>query len=511
MKQIYLIITFSLISLLGFSQTIEISGNISDVSGLPLPGVSIIQVNTNNGAISDFDGFFTIKGVTIGDQLKFSYLGFKEKTISIKSKNSLVITLDEDQESLDEVVIVGYGTQTKKEITGAVSVVSSKTIEELAPTRIEQALQGQVAGVNITTQSGAPGSASNIRIRGISTNGDNRPLILLDGNVIEDLSVVTPSDIENITVLKDATAGIYGVRAANGVILITTKSGVKNSELKLDINFYGGFQQTTRTLPALNASEYGLYVNEAHVANGESIIYPIISDLGNGTNWQNEVFQNASIINQDFTLRGGTKKSGYAIGSSFLSQDGIIGGNKSNFTRYNIRLNFNTELLKNLNLKSGLIYTGTNRKALAENAIGSVLFNALNNSPTLTVKDDNNQYTLSEGLGNEVINPIAQIANTYNKSVVDKLSGNFGANYKFLENFSVESNIQFNYAEVRGENFNPVAFYGSGKVFNKDRSEYSESKSVFQDYTFDAILNYEKIFKEAHSLKATIGTSVFKL
>jgi len=510
MKQIYLIITFSLISLLGFSQTIEISGNITDVSGLPLPGVSIIQVNTNNGAISDFDGFFTIKGVTIGDQLKFSYLGFKEKTISIKSKNSLVITLDEDQESLDEVIIVGYGTQTKKEITGAVSVVSSKTIEELAPTRIEQALQGQVSGVNITTQSGAPGSASNIRIRGISTNGDNRPLILLDGNVIEDLSVVTPSDIENITVLKDATAGIYGVRAANGVILITTKSGVKNSELKLDVNLYGGFQQTTRTLPALNASEYGLYVNEAHVANGESIIYPIISDLGNGTNWQNEVFQNASIINQDFTLRGGTKNSGYAIGSSFLSQDGIIGGNKSNFTRYNIRLNFNTELLKNLNLKSGLIYTGTNRKALAENAIGSVLFNALNNSPTLTVKDDNNQYTLSEGLGNEVINPIAQIANTYNKSVVDKLSGNFGANYKFLENFSVESNIQFNYAEVRGENFNPVAFYGSGKVFNKDRSEYSESKSVFQDYTFDAILNYEKIFKEAHSLKATIGTSVFK-
>ena len=118
-------------------------------------------------------------------------------------------------------------------------------------------------------------------------------LILLDGNVIEDLSVVTPSDIENITVLKDATAGIYGVRAANGVILITTKSGVRNSELKLDVNLYGGFQQTTRTLPALNASEYGLLVNEAHVANGEAIVFPNISDLGGGTNWQNEVFQDA--------------------------------------------------------------------------------------------------------------------------------------------------------------------------------------------------------------------------
>ena len=510
MKQIYLIITFSLISVFGFSQTMEITGNISDASGLPLPGVTIIQVSTNNGAITDFDGYFTIKGIKIGDQLKFSYLGFREKTVTIKTKNSLVITLDEDQESLDEVVIVGYGTQTKKEITGAVSVVSSQTIEELAPTRIEQALQGQVSGVNITTQSGAPGSASNIRIRGISTNGDNRPLILLDGNVIEDLSVVTPSDIESITVLKDATAGIYGVRAANGVILITTKSGVKDSELQLDVNLYGGFQQTTRTLPALNASEYGLLVNEAHVANGEAIVFPNISNLGGGTNWQNEVFQDAAIINQDFTLRGGTKKSGFAIGSSYLTQDGIIGGGKSNFTRYNVRLNFNTELFKNLNLKAGLIYTGTNRKALSENAIGSVLFNALNNAPTLTVKNENNQYTLSEGLGNEVINPIAQIANTYNKTAVDKLSGNFGGNYKFLKNFSVESNIQFNYAEVRGEVFNPVAFYGSGKVFNKDRSEYSESKSVFQDYTFDAILNYEKVFNEAHNLKATIGTSVFK-
>ena len=342
MKQIYLLITFSLVSLFGFSQTMELSGNISDVSGLPLPGVTIIQVSTSNGAISDFDGYFTIKGIEIGDQLKFSYLGFKEKTITIKTKNSLVVILDEDQESLDEVVIVGYGTQTKKEITGAVSVVSSQTIEELAPTRIEQALQGQVSGVNITTQSGAPGSASNIRIRGISTNGDNRPLILLDGNVIEDLSVVTPSDIESITVLKDATAGIYGVRAANGVILITTKSGVKDSELQLDVNLYGGFQQTTRTLPALNASEYGLLVNEAHVANGEAIVFPNISDLGGGTNWQNEVFQDAAIINQDFTLRGGTKKSGFAIGSSYLTQDGIIGGGKSNFTRYNVRLNFNT-------------------------------------------------------------------------------------------------------------------------------------------------------------------------
>ena len=510
MKQSYFLVLFLLISTLGYNQTLEVSGNISDEKGLPLSGVTVYQPETNNGVISDFDGNFVINNITEGSDLEFSFLGFIDKIIRVNNNSLMTIILSEDLESLDEVVIVGYGTQKKKVLTGAVSIVSSQTIEDLTPTRVEQALQGQVSGVNITSQSGSPGSALNIRIRGISTNGDNRPLILLDGNVIEDLSVVSPSDIESITVLKDATAGIYGVRAANGVVLITTKSGKLNSELKLDVNIYGGFQNTTRKLPALNATEYGLLVNESFAANGEALVYPDVSELGKGTDWQNEVFQNALILNQDFTLRGGTKKSTYALGSSLLTQDGIIGGGKSNFTRYNTRLSFNTEIFKNLNFKSGLIYTGTRRKVLPENSLGSVLFNALNNSPVLKVKDEMGQYTISEGLGNEVINPIAQIENTFNKTKVEKLSGNFGLNYKFLNHFSAESNIQFNYAQVEGEFFNPVAFYGSGKVFNKDRSEYSVTKNTFNDYTFDAVINYENIFNDNHNLKVTFGTSVFK-
>ena len=510
MKQSYFLVLFLLISTLGYNQTLEVSGTISDEKGLPLSGVTVYQPETNNGVISDFDGNFVINNITEGSDLEFSFLGFIDKTITVNNNSLMTIILSEDLESLDEVVIVGYGTQKKKVLTGAVSIVSSQTIEDLTPTRVEQALQGQVSGVNITSQSGSPGSALNIRIRGISTNGDNRPLILLDGNVIEDLSVVSPSDIESITVLKDATAGIYGVRAANGVVLITTKSGKLNSELKLDVNIYGGFQNTTRKLPALNATEYGLLVNESFAANGEALVYPDVSELGKGTDWQNEVFQNALILNQDFTLRGGTKKSTYALGSSLLTQDGIIGGGKSNFTRYNTRLSFNTEIFKNLNFKSGLIYTGTRRKVLPENSLGSVLFNALNNSPVLKVKDEMGQYTISEGLGNEVINPIAQIENTFNKTKVEKLSGNFGLNYKFLNHFSAESNIQFNYAQVEGEFFNPVAFYGSGKVFNKDRSEYSVTKNTFNDYTFDAVINYENTFNDNHNLKVTFGTSVFK-
>ena len=510
MRQSYFLVLFLLISTLAYNQTLEVSGNITDVEGMPLSGVTVYQPETNNGVISDFDGNFVINNITVGSDLEFSFLGFIDKIVRVNNNNMMNVILTEDLESLDEVVVVGYGTQKKKELTGAVSIVSSQTIEDLTPTRVEQALQGQVSGVNITSQSGSPGSALNIRIRGISTNGDNRPLILVDGNVIEDLSVVTPSDIETITVLKDATAGIYGVRAANGVVLITTKSGKLNSELKLDVNIYGGFQNTTRELPALNATEYGLLINESFAANGQDLVYTNISELGKGTDWQNEVFQNALILNQDFTLRGGTKKSTYALGSSLLTQDGIIGGGKSNFTRYNTRLSFNTEIFKNLNFKSGLIYTGTRRKVLPENSLGSVLFNALNNSPVLKVKDETGQYTISEGLGNEVINPIAQIENTFNKTNVEKLSGNFGLNYKFLNHFSAESNIQFNYAKVEGEFFNPVAFYGSGKVFNRDRSEYSETKNTFNDYTFDAVINYENTINDNHNLKVTLGTSVFK-
>ncbi len=511
MKHSFIITSFLLLSFISFGQNFDISGKIvEEGNNIPFGGASIILKGTSNGVSSDFDGNFSIKDIPINSTLVFSYIGFVSQEIEVTNGSRINVSLEVDSNSLDEVIVVGYGTQTKKEITGAVSVISSKTIEELKPTRIEQALQGQVAGVNITSESGSPGSASSIRIRGVSTNGNNNPLILLDGNVIEDLSVVNPSDIESISVLKDATAGIYGVRAANGVILITSKMGRKESELKFDYNVYGGFQETTRRLSTLNATEYGLLVNEAHANNGEPLVFPNVSLLGDGTDWQNEVFENAPIINNDLTIRGGTKKSTYAFGASLLTQDGIVGGSKSNFTRYNTRVSFNTEILKKIKLKSGLTYIGTTRKTLAENALGSILFNALNNAPNFTVRDENGAFSLSEGTGAEVINPVAQIENTFNRTKVDKISGNFGLNYEFLKNFTVESNIQFNYAEVGNKSFSPVVNYGAGKVFNKDRSEVVERLDTFKDYTFDAFLKYDNTFLEKHNVNVTLGTSVFK-
>ncbi|WP_298759624.1 TonB-dependent receptor [uncultured Psychroserpens sp.] len=504
-------LVFLLFTALTFSQNVTVKGTVVDqATGQPLPGVNILVKNTAKGASTDFDGNFTISDVSINSTLVFTYLGYKDQEFVVTDNNPITIQLVEDTESLDEVVVIGYGTQKKKEITGAVAVVSSETIENLKPTRIEQALQGQVAGVNITSQSGSPGAAATISIRGVSTNGDNRPLILVDGNVIEDLSVINPNDIETLNVLKDATAGIYGVRAANGVILITTKTGRKNRPLSIEINTYAGFQQTTREIPSLNATEYALLVNEAFAANGEDLVFPNVSNLGQGTDWQEEVFQNAAQYNVNATLSGGGEKSSYAYAASFLSQDGIVGGSKSNFSRYTQRLNYGLDFLENFKLNSGLIFTHTSRKALSENGLGSVLFNALNMAPTFSVRDENGAYTIAEGLGNEVINPLAQIDNTFNRSFVDKIAGNISLSYNFLENFTAQANYQFNYSEVESNVFNPIAFFGSGKVFNRDRNEVVINNNIFRDYTFDAFLKYENRFNDIHNLSVLVGTSVFK-
>jgi len=516
MRRLYLLLITSCFLSVGFAQTITVNGVVLDSgTGTPLLGASVVQKGTLNGVTTDFDGNFSIEDLVQGDKLIVSYVGFISQEVSVTGDATISISLEEDIATLDEIVVIGYGTQRKKEITGAVAVVTAETIEELKPVRVEQALQGQVSGVQITSQSGSPGSALDIRIRGISTNGDNRPLILVDGNVIEDLSVLNPSDIENINVLKDATAGIYGVRAANGVILITTKTGRKNTPLTFDYEAYGGFQETTRRLPTLNATEYGLLVNEAFAANGDPIVFNNISNLGQGTDWQDEVFSKAPIFSTSLTVRGGTKKSTYSGGASLLTQDGIVGGDKANFTRYTVRGNFNTEFFDKLKFKSSLIYTGTKRKTLQENGIGSVLYNALNMDPTLGTTGNNNGFSRAENLPIEVINPLAQIENTFNETTVNKISGVFGLSYKPLKNITAEVNYQWNYAEVKALFYTPLADFGvqgiADKVFDRlDVNSYVEDERLFRDYTFDAFVTYEESFNDIHNLTATAGMSVFK-
>ncbi|MBC3847395.1 TonB-dependent receptor [Winogradskyella echinorum] len=498
-----------------YGQNVNVKGTVTEASsGQPLLGVNVILKNTSVGTSTDFDGKFTLNDVPLNSVLVISYLGFVTQEVTITNNEPITILLQEDSESLNEVVVIGYGTQKKKEITGAVSVVSSETVETLKPTRIEQALQGQVAGVNIVSNSGSPGASSTISIRGISTNGANQPLILVDGTVVEDLSVINPNDIETMNILKDATAGIYGVRAANGVILITTKSGRKSMPLTIEINSYGGVQETTRQIPLLNATEYALLLNESYAANGETIPYPNAAGLGQGTDWQNKVFQKAPILSTALTLKGGGENSTYAFGSSFLTQDGIVGGNKSNFARLTKRLSYGLDFLKNFKLNTGITWTHTTRQTLPETGIGSVLFNAVNMAPTLGVNDAANN------LGFEVVNPLKQISNTHNRGLVNKINGNLNLSYNFLEHFTAQASYQFNYARVDIKSFAPFVDYGIlgtvDKVFDlipnadADNNTVYESEAHYRDYTFDAFIKYQNTFADNHNLNVLLGTSVFK-
>jgi TonB-linked SusC/RagA family outer membrane protein len=302
------------------------------------------------------------------------------------------------------------------------------------------------------------------------------------------------------------------VRAANGVILVTTKSGRKNTAFVSTLNTYVGFQQTTREIPLLNATEYALLANEAFAANGEPLPFTSVAGLGQGTNWQRQAFESAPIYSIDYTLNKGTEKSTYSLGLSVLDQDGIVGLDKSNFNRRNIRFNFDTEITDKLKFTSSTIFTNTNKRNLSENVLGSVLFNALNMPPIIPVFQANGEFSRppATGTGIEVANPLAQVDNAQNRTGVNKISGSYGLNYKINSDFSAETRYQANYAISNTNTFNPLFTYGNGNVFNVDQSTFTNFKQNFFDYTFDAFLKYEKIFNEKHDVKLMVGTSVFQ-
>lgn len=510
MKSLILSFFLCFVGIIASAQNYEVKGIVVDTNGSPLPGVTIVVKNTTKGASTSFDGDFTVSNVQNGETLVFSYLGFVTKELVINDDTFLKVSLTEDTQSLDEVVVVGYGTQKKREVTGAVSVVSSKTLEELKPVKMEQALQGTVSGVNVTTTSGSPGADINIRIRGIATNGDNKPLTIIDGYVGE-LGLLNPNDVETITVLKDAQAAIYGSTAANGVILITTKMGKKNAKAKISYNTYTGFQETSRKLRVLNATEYAGLLNESYANGGDPIPYPDLSGIGKGTDWQDEVFgTSVPIISHDLSVSGGSEKITYAVSGSHLDQEGIIGGNKSGFLRNTARISLGAELSDKLNLKSNVIYTYFNRKTLPEGGNASVLLNAVNSPSTLSPYDSNGDFTLFPlgRLGNEMINPLAQIANSYNDYNFKKLSGNFGLDYKLFEGLVLTSSIGFNTSNSEGKSFSKILDYG-GKVFDVTRSSVNQDAINNNDYSFDIYATYTKEIAD-HKIVGTIGNTIFK-
>ncbi len=522
----YLLLLFVFLSALSYGQK-QVKGQITDETNQGMPGVNVIISGTSLGTVTDLNGEFVLNDVAPDATLTISFIGYIKQLVVVGDRAVVNVKLVPDVISLEEVVVTGYGTTTAKELTGSVSVVNGKDLVALNPTRFDQALQGRAAGVQISTASGSPGGAVNIRIRGLSTNGDNNPLVLVDGvpYSTEGLNALNPADIESINVLKDGTAGIYGVRAANGVIIITTKQGKINSKPTIDFTGYAGMQQTTKKLDLLYAREYAVLKNEAYAAGGQTPPFPN-PDLGKGTDWQDEVFRKAPIQNYNINVSGGSAKSTYSIGGSYLDQQGIVGGDKASYKRYNARLNFTTELAPKLTLQNVFLFTNETRSTLPENGIASVLYNTINASPAASVTTAKGAYTYLEEFS-DIINPLDQMANTYNEAKTNKIVGKQEFTYKVNSHFEATARIGYNYANVSAKVFNPLVYYGSGKAQNTTSnpglipdsvslapgfkvpllSNVVETQQNYLNYNLESFLNYNQIFNELHSVKGTLGIS----
>ena len=513
------------------AQEITISGTVLDEKQETLPGVKVVVENTTNGAVTDVNGKYSITTEKKdGLILRFSYIGYVTQKVLVVGRTELDITLEVESQVFDEIVVVGYGSSRNKELTGAAAKVKGENIEKLNLSRMDQALQGQVSGVAINTNSGSPGGSSSIRIRGLSTFGDNDPLILVDGVVYDSdgLNALNPNDIESINVLKDATAGIYGVRAANGVIIVETKKGKLNAKPKIEFSMYKGVQQTANRLGLLNAEEYAVIKNEMFAFGGQSMPFANTA-IGEGTNWQDSVFQTSPVESYNIGISGGTKNTRYSLGATYYAQEGIVGGSKANFSRYNARLNLSTDLSDKLLLNSVFLFSNDNRSTLSENGIGSVLYNTVNAFPNEPIRTPDGNYSYLEEVA-DIINPIAQMENSYNYSIADKFVGKEELVYKFNEHLSFTNRFNYNYAVVEAKSFTPLAWYGPGKFANSalnaelespqveiadsvfiDRgASVYEQRSSFSDLTFESYFNYDRTFNELHKVKATAGASVFQ-
>ena len=512
MRSKFLLFAFLLFTSIGLSQTVDVTGTVLDSStGEVLVGTNIFIKNSQTGISTDIDGNFKITGVPVGSTLVFTYLGYKDFEYKVSKSESITVKLVETAQALNEIVVLGYSSQKKRDVTGAVTVITGKTIDDLKPIKVEQALQGTVSGVVVTQQSGAPGAGLDIKIRGVATNGSTGPYVIIDGYQ-GDLSILNPDDIESITVLKDAQAAIYGTLGANGVVVVTTKSGKRNTKTKVSYSGYTGFQETSKKLNLLNATEYALLLNESYANGGQSLPYPNVSGLGTGTDWQNQIFNKAPMISNEFSFSGGSDKMAYSFSASDLYQQGIIGKGKSDFKRNTARLSLNADLSEKIKFQTNLIYTYLDRDSFNDSGLGSVLFNAINTPSTLSVYDTNGNYTLvpsTPGYGIEIINPLAQLDNTFNDYKLKKLNGSVRFDYDLINHLKLTGRMGFNTSNSDGKSFAKEVSYG-GKVFDVTRSSVSQNKINDNSYTFDFFAEYNNTFGENHKIKATVGTTVYK-
>ncbi|WP_255404762.1 SusC/RagA family TonB-linked outer membrane protein [Prevotella sp. kh1p2] len=525
---------FMLVCTLLHAQSMKISGSVKSASdGEPLVGVSIEQRGASNGAVTDLEGNFTMN-VEAGQRLVFSYVGFVSTEVTVKSGRSVYdVILKEDQKSLDEVVIMGYGVQQKKLVTGSTIQVKGEDIAKLNTVSAVGALASQSPGVQIVSNSGKPGAGYKVSIRGLGTMGDASPIVVIDGLVggLDNLNNINPNDIESIDVLKDAAStAIYGARAANGVILVTTKKG-KQGKAQITFDAYVGWQNIARKPQMLNAKEYATIMNEANINDGLapfdfSSIVPdwaqIENGEWNGTNWVDEVIgKNAPQQNYSFGASGGMNQGNYSIGISYTSQEGVIGRNyfKSQYERYSARLNSEWVLVKRHDLD--LLKFGENLQMnmTVNSGLGVQTDGPYNNNlrwameafPFMKVYDDTGDWSKCIGSWSALrANPIARLyydgKNNSGKNY--SVRGNFYFILSPIKDLNIRTSFGYGYAGWTSRSF--AEPYDLGGTFQRTADNTSQSSGNDYSWTWENTANYKFNVKGKHHFDTLIGMSVEK-
>ena len=506
---------------------------VSSADNEPLIGATIqIEGAQATGTITDFEGNFTIDA-NEGQTLLVSYIGYVTKKVKVGAASHYAITLDEDKASLDEVVVIGYGVQKKKLVTGATVQVKGDDIAKLNTTNPLQALQGQTPGMTIISESGQPGEGLKVNIRGLGTTGSSGPLYIIDG-VRGDIATVNPADIESIDVLKDAaSAAIYGSQSANGVVLVTTKNG-KEGRSVVSFDGYFGWQYAPRKIKMLNAKQYMSIMDEQNINSGGSAYdwyglkddgtpkYASIFDKNgnlNDTDWIDQMFKDgATTYSANLSISGGSQKGNYAMSMGYMNQEGIVGGKDvSSYSRYNFRVNSEYQVIDNF-LKVGeqvsVIYYKRNGLNVG-NAYNNSLRAAFGTSPLAPVYSDNGKYgspyndTSDSEWYNADGNPYGVMMTTNNNKTQNMtLTANVYAEMEFIKNLKFRTTLGVKYDSNNYRSFSPL-YHFSIYSYQDTRTGVTQSASDGLGITWTNTLSYNFKVKE-HSFDAMIGYEVYR-
>lgn len=504
------------------SQVKKVTGVVKDERGEPVVGANIVEKGTTNGIITDMDGNFSLS-VSASSILQVSYIGYLTQEIPVGNKNSFAIKLAEDSQGLDEVIVIGYGSVKKSDLTGSVSSVKTAELQQTPMTSIDQGLVGRASGVQVIQTSGMPGAVASIRVRGSSSlQGGNEPLYVIDGfpvysgsgfgntggkTQMSGLSTVNPSDIESIEILKDAAAtAIYGARAANGVVLITTKSGKKGRDvISFETSF--GWSNVSKKIDVMKAQDYVKLVNEAYTNDGLDPYYSAtdlaeIAKVGDGTDWQDEIYRTGLTQTYQLNFSGGDEKTQYSISGNYTNQKGII--LDSDFKRYSIRLNFDRNIFSNFTVGTHATGTHTINNAVATDTGGEdgTVSGALRMNPALPIYEDElaGTYTQINVPGLLIPNPVGTAKERKFNNATSRLLGDIYAQWEIIPDLKVKIVAGADVMYHKTNRYTPVSIYQARGIASAD---VGINKSI--NWLNENTVTWNKTFAEKHDFSVLGG------